>query len=248
MPDEVVTPEVTDVATEAEVEVESFETNDDVEVEGAEVETAVDEPSYTITVDGEEIEVSLSELRNGYSRQADYTRKTQELASEREQLASLRRLEAALNEDPAGTLEALRQVFNVGATTVDETEDLDPLEKEVRELRTWRESQEAAAREAAIAAEAASAISKFELADVTADGLLTFAIDNKIGSLDAAARLMRAEQKTAVAAKQTAKTVERKRAAAVVDGGRTRVPEATKPVRYGSLREAYLAAKAQHSA
>ena len=44
-------------------------------------------PSYTVTIDGEQMDVSQSELINGYQRQADYTRKTQELATERERLA-----------------------------------------------------------------------------------------------------------------------------------------------------------------
>ena len=39
---------------------------------------------YTVTIDGADAQVSLDELRNGYQRQSDYTRKTQELASERE--------------------------------------------------------------------------------------------------------------------------------------------------------------------
>ena len=43
--------------------------------------------TYLVKIDGEEHRVSLEELQNGYQRQADYTRKTQELASERERLA-----------------------------------------------------------------------------------------------------------------------------------------------------------------
>ena len=43
--------------------------------------------SYTVKIDGREERVSLNELQNGYQRQADYTRKTQELASERESMA-----------------------------------------------------------------------------------------------------------------------------------------------------------------
>ena len=42
--------------------------------------------SYAVKVDGEEQQVSLSELQNGYQRQADYTRKTQEIAEERQRL------------------------------------------------------------------------------------------------------------------------------------------------------------------
>lgn len=43
-----------------------------------------DEPKFTVKVDGEEVEVTQSELLAGYSRQADYTRKTQALSQERE--------------------------------------------------------------------------------------------------------------------------------------------------------------------
>ena len=42
--------------------------------------------SFTVKVDGGEQQVSLEELRDGYQRQSDYTRKTQELASERKRL------------------------------------------------------------------------------------------------------------------------------------------------------------------
>ena len=38
---------------------------------------------YTIKVDGKDTEVTLEELQNGYSRQADYTRKSQVLAEQR---------------------------------------------------------------------------------------------------------------------------------------------------------------------
>lgn len=44
-----------------------------------------EEELYTITVDGEESQVTLDELQAGYRRQADYTRKTQQLAEERNQ-------------------------------------------------------------------------------------------------------------------------------------------------------------------
>lgn len=40
-------------------------------------------PTYRIKIDGEEVEVTLEELQKGYSRNADYTRKTQALAEQR---------------------------------------------------------------------------------------------------------------------------------------------------------------------
>ena len=42
-----------------------------------------EEPSYTVKVDGSEMEVTLDELLRGYQREADYTRKTSELSLEK---------------------------------------------------------------------------------------------------------------------------------------------------------------------
>ena len=39
--------------------------------------------TFTVKVDGQEVEVTQDELINGYSRQQDYTRKTQELSQQR---------------------------------------------------------------------------------------------------------------------------------------------------------------------
>lgn len=41
---------------------------------------AEDDPLVTVKIDGKSVEVKLSELKNGYQRQADYTRKTQEVS------------------------------------------------------------------------------------------------------------------------------------------------------------------------
>jgi hypothetical protein len=77
--------------SETEAAEEEYEATEDEEVESEEVDYEVDEevaeietsPSYTVKVDGEEVEVNLDELRNGYQRQADYTRKSQSLAEQR---------------------------------------------------------------------------------------------------------------------------------------------------------------------
>lgn len=44
---------------------------------------AEEDPLVTIKIDGQDVEVKLSELKNGYQRQADYTRKTMETAEQR---------------------------------------------------------------------------------------------------------------------------------------------------------------------
>jgi hypothetical protein len=68
---------------EEELEVEEEEDSHEDQVEEEEEQ----QPQlYTIKVDGEDVEVTLDELQNGYSRQRDYTRKTQELAEKRKSI------------------------------------------------------------------------------------------------------------------------------------------------------------------
>ena len=52
-----------------------------------------------VKVDGEEIEVPVQEALQGYSRTADYTRKTQELAQQRQQAEYALAVQAAHDED-----------------------------------------------------------------------------------------------------------------------------------------------------
>lgn len=68
-----------------------------------------------VKVDGEEIVVPLAEALNGYSRQADYTRKTQEIAQMRQQLAYADTLVQALQANPEATIELLQRTYGVGA-------------------------------------------------------------------------------------------------------------------------------------
>jgi hypothetical protein len=68
---------------EEELEVDEEEDSHEDQVEEEEEQ----QPQlYTIKVDGEDVEVTLDELQNGYSRQRDYTRKTQELAEQRKSI------------------------------------------------------------------------------------------------------------------------------------------------------------------
>jgi len=72
-------------AAESEEEIEYDEEIEDDEQ--LEIEEEQEQPTlYTIKVDGEEVEVTLEELQNGYSRQQDYTRKTQDLSQQRKTL------------------------------------------------------------------------------------------------------------------------------------------------------------------
>jgi len=71
-----------------EEEEESEEVEEDEE-ESEETDEGDEEELYLVKVDGEEHGVTLDELLNGYSRQSDYTRKTQELSSDRKEMEEL---------------------------------------------------------------------------------------------------------------------------------------------------------------
>ena len=53
--------------------------------QGTDQPTETSEPEYEVVVDGQKVKVKQSELLAGYQRQADYTKKTQELAEQRRQ-------------------------------------------------------------------------------------------------------------------------------------------------------------------
>ena len=98
--------------------------------------------NYRVPVkfDGEEQHIPLSEAIAGYQRQADYTRKTQELAQQRESLNFASSLQTALDSDPAATLELLSRHYGVtlgqAQQMIDSSyeEDMDPSERRIREL------------------------------------------------------------------------------------------------------------------
>ena len=79
--------EVTETPVD-ETEVEETQEAEEVEEEEFEV-VAEEDLKYTIKVDGEELEVGIDELKNGYQRQADYTRKSQALAEQRKETEAI---------------------------------------------------------------------------------------------------------------------------------------------------------------
>ena len=83
--------EATEEVSAQDMESESVETEasnpdglsaDDL-VDQDQIEESQTPGTYTIKVDGKDVEVTLDELQAGYSRQADYTRKSQVLAEQR---------------------------------------------------------------------------------------------------------------------------------------------------------------------
>lgn len=72
---------------EAETEAQATEADAEPEAQAeAEADTEAgpeDDPTVTVKIDGKDVEVKLSELKSGYQRQADYTRKTMEVSEQR---------------------------------------------------------------------------------------------------------------------------------------------------------------------
>ena len=70
--------------TDAPIEESSYEEGQELS-ESTDIQENSEEPIYTVTIDGTDYEVTQDELIQGYQRNADYTRKTQELAVEKQQ-------------------------------------------------------------------------------------------------------------------------------------------------------------------
>lgn len=109
--DEVEVDETEDNETEEEVEDDEAEESVDDQVEDNEL----DQPQvYTVKVDGVEQEVTEDELVKGYSRNSDYTRKTQELAKERNEFQSTKESVEAEREELKVLLPRLKEVLKQG--------------------------------------------------------------------------------------------------------------------------------------
>ena len=177
-------------------------------------------PSYTVKIDGVEQEVSLQELQNGYQRQADYTRKTQELAAERERLAQGEAIVQALESDPEGAISALGNAFGVSlgnqyTETSEDVEDLDPDEVRLRRLESAIEEQNRAQRQQNMQREIAQISEEYGV-EIDQQKLFTHAIKNNINNLRAAYKDMTYDE--LLGSKQETETiVQDKRNAQVVD-------------------------------
>jgi hypothetical protein len=104
---------------------EAEEAEEATQEETEEAPEPTDDPIHKVKVNGEEIEVPLSELLNGYSRTSDYKAKTMALADERRALdAAKATVEADVKRQYAHDLEQ----------RVNELEALDPVLSEARQI------------------------------------------------------------------------------------------------------------------
>jgi len=239
-----------------------------------EVGTAM--PTFTVTVDGEQFEVTAEEAIAGYQRQADYTRKTQALASEREQTARAQQLWDAIENNPQATIEAIATAYGFKLTPAQAAAaeaqrtanaEADPFEDFLAEgaptapadderwqrVEQFMQQQVEREQTAAIEAELNGVRARYgvNLADTTTfdQALIEYAIQNDIGSLDAAFRAMSFEAAQQAASRRA--TAGRKQALPPVAGGHpvqagVLVPGAGST--HPSIEEAFEAAQAELNA
>lgn len=107
----------------------------------------IDDPDnryVRVKVAGEDVEVPFSEAIKGYSREADYTRKAQEVAAQRQQAEFGINLQRALESNPEMTLRILSEQYGINLTpqqvaaAVQEEEYVDPFERQLAEERAAR--------------------------------------------------------------------------------------------------------------
>lgn len=107
--------------TTEEVE-ETEETEEQVEEE---VEEEVEPSTYKVKVNGEEFEVDIDELKAGYQRQSDYTRKSQELAEQRKQTESINEERIRLEQERQMYANALQTLAQDQQAKLKEYESID---------------------------------------------------------------------------------------------------------------------------
>jgi phosphopantetheinyl transferase (holo-ACP synthase) len=208
-----------------------------------------------LPVAGEEIEVPLKEALSGYQRQADYTRKTQELSQERQQLQFAAAIQQALDSDPQSTIELLKEHYNLNEG-LSEEEDIfaDPMERQYRQLESRIKSFEEQRAYEQLENNINSLQTKygegFDANEVISKALATGTTDLEgIYKQIAFDKIMNKEQALSkVKQEQVAKEnaiVESKRQMGVVSGGTSAASASTQDSHVGSLRDAFDLAKRQ---
>ena len=115
--------EVEEEAPEEEGQAEE-ETEEEVEEEEFDV-VAEEDLKYTIKVDGEELEVGIEELKNGYQRQADYTRKSQALAEQRKETEAIQSERQRLEQERQMYANGLQMLQEQQSSKLQEFENVD---------------------------------------------------------------------------------------------------------------------------
>lgn len=139
-------------------ETEAVETDEETAEEESEAEDAP-EPTYKVKVNGEEVEVPLSELTKGYSREQDYTKKTMALAEERNTLQS----------KFASELKRQVELFESLDPILSEAKNIDWQQLAAADPATYVQLQEAVKQRQAVLEQARAKIAEASKGDSEAD-------------------------------------------------------------------------------
>lgn len=143
-PDETEAEEVE--ATDDAEEVDEPEAEAD-ESEPEEADEEPEDPKYTVKVNGEEFEVTLDELRNGYQMGADYHRKTAAVAEERRKVEAQQKQAEQLREQYEAALAKFVSAEDQEPDWVKLADELDPWQYQQRRAQ-WDVKQAEKARAA----------------------------------------------------------------------------------------------------
>jgi hypothetical protein len=218
-----------------------------------------------VRVDGQEMFVPLAEAVQGYQRQADYTRKTQEVAQQRQELQVVAAIKQALDNDPEGTLQALSEHYGVGVaprgaqpaavedpysdwgfdgTTSAPDPRLSQLEQRIALFEKAQAQQQLEAEISRLQTKYGDSFNAQEvLAQAVASGDSDLERVYKLIDYDRVASTSKAQQQVA---SKTQQAVAAKKAAQVVSSGGSAVTQAMTDGPIRSIRDAWAAAKAQH--
>ena len=253
---------VEEVIPEAETEgqiaeaIEEIESLSEREIELLPVDEYGDK-YVAVQVNGEEVRVPLKEALAGYQRQADYTRKTQELSDMKRQVHFGSALQEALQNNPGKTLELLSEHYGIkNESIVDDDYYVDPVEKQYKNLeqRIQAFEQDKAMSELERTVES---LQKRYGDDFDANEIVSRAIATGTTDLESVYKQV-AFDRVYESSKEARQFKEKltneqkvmtaaKRQVGVVSGGTnsTSASVTTKPIT--SLRDAYEAAKRQHA-
>ena len=220
----------------------------------------------TVKVDGQDVKVPLSEAVAGYSRQADYTRKTQELAEQRQQLQWASAIAQALENDPKQTINLLQthyglskaeaqQVANQATAEAQESEWADPVEARVKELddriRQFEEDRAYQQLQQEVARLQTTYGDDFNPQEVVSQALATGstnleAVYKQIAYDRLVQKIQAGEQANQIVQDQNQQVVDAKREASFVEGGASANGPSDVPVgKIGSIHDAWALAKNQ---
>jgi len=253
---------VEEVIPEAETEgqiteaIEEIESLSEQEIEMLPVDE-FGEKYVSVQVNGEEVQVSLKEALSGYQRQADYTRKTQELSEQKRQVQFGAALQEALQNDPNGTLSLLSQHYGTVQQPSEEEEMyMEPYEKQYKlldqRLQAFEKTKALDDLERTVSSLQTRYGSDFDANEVVSRALAMGSSDleavykqiafDRIYEDASAVRQIRDKK-----AEEQTKTIQAKRQASVVSGSAKAVSADVSAKPITSLREAFEAAKRQHA-